>query len=402
MLRIRTHNQIALRGLERFPRDRFEIASDLSDPDAILLRSHPLGADALPATVRAVARAGAGVNNIDVAHCSERGIPVFNTPGANANAVKELVLAGLLLSARHLRAGLDWVDALEAADEADLHRQVEAGKKQFQGRELSGRTLGVIGLGAIGSRVARIALHLGMRVIGYDPALSVDAAWRLPSQISPMVSLEALLARADFVTLHLPLLDATRDLIGAQQLAVMKPDAVLLNFARQGIVDDGAVAAALEAEALGAFVTDFPSLALAGARGVLTLPHLGASTGESEENCAMMAADALVDFLENGNIRHSVNFPELVLEPGPGARLAVTNRNVPRMLGPVLSELAEANLNVLDMLNKSRDQLAYNLLDLAEAPDPAVLARIGRLEGVINVRLVHGPREPGRERGGEP
>ena len=289
MLRIRTHNQIALRGLERFPRDRFEIASDLSDPDAILLRSHPLGADALPATVRAVARAGAGVNNIDVAHCSERGIPVFNTPGANANAVKELVLAGLLLSARHLRAGLDWVDALEAADEADLHRQVEAGKKQFQGRELSGRTLGVIGLGAIGSRVARIALHLGMRVIGYDPALSVDAAWRLPSQVSPMVSLEALLARADFVTLHLPLLDATRDLIGAQQLAVMKPDAVLLNFARQGIVDDGAVAAALEAEALGAFVTDFPSLALAGARGVLTLPHLWASTGESEENCAMMA-----------------------------------------------------------------------------------------------------------------
>lgn len=395
MFRIRTHNQIALRGLERFPRDRFEIASDLSDPDAILLRSHPLGADALSATVRAVARAGAGVNNIDVAHCSELGIPVFNTPGANANAVKELVLAGLLLSARHLRAGLDWVDALEAADEADLHRQVEAGKKQFQGRELSGRTLGVIGLGAIGSRVARIALQLGMRVIGYDPALSVDAAWRLPSQVSPMASLEALLARADFVTLHLPLLDATRDLIGAQQLAVMKPDAVLLNFARQGIVDDGAVAAALEAEALGAFVTDFPSLALAGARGVLTLPHLGASTGESEENCAMMAADALVDFLENGNIRHSVNFPELVLEPGPGARLAVTNRNVPRMLGPVLSELAEANLNVLDMLNKSRDQLAYNLLDLAEAPDPAVLARIGRLEGVINVRLVHGPREPG-------
>lgn len=396
MFRIRTHDRIALRGLERFPRDRFEVASELSDPDAILLRSHPLAADGLPATVRAVARAGAGVNNIDVAQCSDRGIPVFNTPGANANAVKELVLAGLLLASRHLRQGMDWVAGLSAADEADLHRQVEAGKKRFLGRELQGRTLGVVGLGAIGSRVARTALDLGMQVLGYDPALSVDAAWRLPSQVRPMASLEALLARADYVTLHLPLLDATRDLIGAEQVAVMNPDAVLLNFARQGIVDDGAVAAALGEERLRGFVTDFPSLLLTGAPGVLALPHLGASTGESEENCAMMAADALVDFLENGNIRHSVNFPDLVLEPGPGARLAVTNRNVPRMLGPVLSELAEANLNVLDMLNKSRDDLAYNLLDLAQQPAPAVLARIAALQGVINVRLVHGPREDNR------
>ena len=388
MFRIRTYNQIALRGLERFPRDRFEVASELSEPDALLLRSHPLGGDDIPPTVKAVARAGAGVNNIDVAHCSARGIPVFNTPGANANAVKELVLAGLLLASRHLREGLDWVAGLRADSEADLHRQVEEGKKHFQGRELRGRTLGVVGLGAIGSRVAHTALSLEMNVIGYDPALSVDAAWRLPSQVSPMVSLEALLARADYVTLHLPLLDATRNLIGAAQLAPMKEDAVLLNFARQGIVDDAAVAEALRAGKLRGFVTDFPSLALTGVPGVLALPHLGASTGESEENCAVMAAEALTDFLENGNIRHSVNFPDLILEPGPGVRLAVTNRNIPKMLGQVLSVLADADINVIDMLNKSRDELAYNLLDLAEEPSAAAMTRIRALEGVINARLV--------------
>lgn len=388
MFRIRTYNQIALRGLERFPRDRFEVASELSEPDALLLRSHPLGGADIPPTVKAVARAGAGVNNIDVAHCSARGIPVFNTPGANANAVKELVVAGLLLASRHLRDGLDWVAGLRADSEADLHRQVEEGKKHFQGRELRGRTLGVVGLGAIGSRVAHTALSLDMNVIGYDPALSVDAAWRLPSQVAPMASLEALLARADYVTLHLPLLDATRDLIGAAQLASMHEEAVLLNFARQGIVDDAAVASALRAGELRGFVTDFPSLALTGVPGVLALPHLGASTGESEENCAVMAADALTDFLENGNIRHSVNFPDLILEPGPGVRLAVTNRNIPKMLGQVLSVLADAEINVIDMLNKSRDELAYNLLDLAEEPTAAAMAKIRALEGVVNARLV--------------
>ncbi|HBS14936.1 MAG TPA: 3-phosphoglycerate dehydrogenase, partial [Alcanivorax sp.] len=315
-------------------------------------------------------------------------IPVFNTPGANANAVKELVVAGLLLASRHLREGLDWVAGLRADSEADLHRQVEEGKKHFQGRELRGRTLGVVGLGAIGSRVAHTALSLDMNVIGYDPALSVDAAWRLPSQVSPMASLEALLARADYVTLHLPLLDATRNLIGAAQLAPMKEDAVLLNFARQGIVDDAAVAEALRAGKLRGFVTDFPSLALTGVPGVLALPHLGASTGESEENCAVMAAEALTDFLENGNIRHSVNFPDLILEPGPGVRLAVTNRNIPKMLGQVLSVLADADINVIDMLNKSRDELAYNLLDLEEEPTEAAMARIRALEGVVNARLV--------------
>lgn len=388
MFRIRTYNQIALRGLERFPRDRFEVASELSEPDALLLRSYPLGGEDIPPTVKAVARAGAGVNNIDVAHCSAQGIPVFNTPGANANAVKELVVAGLLLASRHLRDGLDWVAGLRADSEADLHRQVEEGKKHFQGRELRGRTLGVVGLGAIGSRVAHTALSLDMNVIGYDPALSVDAAWRLPSQVAPMASLEALLARADYVTLHLPLLDATRDLIGAAQLAAMKEDAVLLNFARQGIVDDAAVAAALRAGKLRGFVTDFPSLALTAVPGVLALPHLGASTGESEENCAVMAADALTDFLENGNIRHSVNFPDLILEPGPGVRLAVTNRNIPKVLGQVLSVLADADINVIDMLNKSRDELAYNLLDLAEPPTASAMARIRALDGVINARLV--------------
>jgi D-3-phosphoglycerate dehydrogenase len=388
MFRIQTLNQISLKGLERFPREGYEVASELSRPDAILLRSHKLSADKVEKSLRAVARAGAGVNNIDVPAFTERGVPVFNTPGANANAVKELVLAALLLGSRGILEGLDWVRGLEASDAAAMHATIEAEKKRFKGSELKGKTLGVVGLGAIGSRVADMAIALDMQVLGYDPALSVEAAWRLPNQVRRMENLHALCAQSDYITLHLPLLDATRDLINAEALANMRPRTVLLNFAREGIVDDQAVVDSLKAEKLGRYLTDFPSPVLRGQPGVLATPHIGASTVESEENCAVMAANQLMDFLENGNIVNAVNFPTLVLERTAGVRIAVTNRNVPRMLGHVLSVLAEADINVVDMLNKSREDIAYNLLDLEARPDESVLAALEKIEGVINVRLV--------------
>ncbi|KAF0810207.1 D-isomer specific 2-hydroxyacid dehydrogenase [Alcanivorax sp. S71-1-4] len=388
MFHIQTLNQIAVCGLERFPRERYEVASEFSQPDAILLRSHPLGAEALHPGLKAVARAGAGVNNITVPDFTAAGVPVFNTPGANANAVKELVLAALLLGSRGILPGIDWVRSLTTLDERAMHATIEAEKKRFRGQELTGRTLGVVGLGAIGSRVADMALGLGMQVIGFDPALSVDAAWRLPHQVRRMESLPALMARADYVTLHLPLLESTRHLLGREAFSQARPGLRLLNFARDGIVDDGAAVEALRDGRLSAYLTDFPSQALIREPGVVALPHLGASTGESEENCARMASDQLIEFLEHGNIVNAVNFPTLVLERSGGHRLAVSNRNVPKMLGQLLSVLADANLNVLDMLNRSRDDIAYNLLDLETAPDAAVLARLASIEGVVGVRLL--------------
>lgn len=389
MFHIQTLNQIAVCGLERFSREYYEVASEFRQPDAVLLRSHILGADAISPDLKAVARAGAGVNNIDVPAFTRAGIPVFNTPGANANAVKELVLAALLLGSRGVMEGITWVRGLAEPDSAAFHTIVEAGKKQFRGQELAGRTLGVVGLGAIGSRVAEMALALGMRVVGYDPALSVDAAWRLPNRVGRMDGLAALMARSDYITLHLPLLPATRHLIGAEALSVLRPGACLLNFARDGIVDDAAAVDALKAGRLRTYLTDFPGPHLQGVPGVIAMPHLGASTGESEENCARMAADQLIDFLEHGNIVNAVNFPTLVLERNGPHRLAISNRNVPKMLGQVLSVLADAELNVVDMLNKSRDDIAYNLLDLEIAPSAAVLDAIAAVEGVINVRLLH-------------
>ena len=391
MFRIQTLNQIAVKGLECFPRDRYEIASELSDPDAILLRSHKLGADAAGQRLRAVARAGAGVNNIAVDHFTEIGIPVFNTPGANANAVKELVLAALLIGTRGILEGIQWTRSLDETDPDAMHRLVEAEKKTFRGRELAGKTLGVVGLGAIGSKVAHMALGLDMKVIGYDPALSVEAAWRLPSEVGRMESLGALMARADYITLHLPLLDATRNLINADMLNAVQPGARLLNFAREGIVDDDAAVEALKEGRLGGYLTDFPSPKLQGVEGVVAMPHLGASTVESEENCAVMASRQLIDFLENGNIVNSVNFPTLVLERAGGHRLALTNRNVPRMLGNVLAVLSERDINVIDMLNKSRENLAYNLLDLEVEPSADTLQKLQEIEGVINVRMVPDP-----------
>ena len=384
-----TLNQISLQGLERLPRDCYEIASEFSHPDAILLRSHKLQPEDIADSVLAIARAGAGVNNIPVAECSKRGIPVFNSPGANANAVKELVAAGLLLGSRGIVEGIQYVGTLEdMADKAVMNKTLEAQKKQFKGSELVGKTLGVVGLGAIGSMVAEMALTMGMDVIGYDPALSVEAAWRLSSQVRKADSLSALFARCDYISLHLPVLDSTRGLINHELLSAVKQGTCLLNFARQEIVDEDALVAALDAGKLRKYIADFPSPQLIGRHDVILMPHIGASTDEAEDNCAIMAANQLKDFLENGNIRNSVNFPTLVLERVSGCRLSVTNENVPKILGSVLSILAEENINVIDMLNKSRDDIAYNLIDVEGHTPDQVLDQMRALEGVINVRMI--------------
>jgi D-3-phosphoglycerate dehydrogenase len=389
MFTVKTLNQIALRGLERFPRDRYELSGEFADPDALLLRSHRLAADDLGPGLRAVARAGAGVNNVPVDACSERGIVVFNTPGANANSVKELVIAALLLTGRDLIGGINYVRSLAAIDdEAELNRLVEAEKKKFRGTELRGKALGVVGLGAIGSMVARAALDLGMDVLGYDPAISVDAAWRLPSEVQRMENLPSLFARADFVTLHVPLLPATTGLVNEESLKAFKPGSVLLNFARQPIVDTPALTAALNDDRLRRYVADFPVPGLTDHPRVLLTPHLGASTSEAEENCAVMAADQLRAFLETGNIRNSVNFPVVQLEPSSAPRLAVINRNVPGMIGNITSALAEHDINVLDMLNKSRDDLAYNLIDLSAVPTAALLSQICAIDSVVDARAM--------------
>ena len=387
MHKIRTYNAIAVRGLERFSRQEFEVSSDAQDPHAILLRSHKLSVADLNPGLRAVARAGAGVNNVPVDDCTRAGIVVFNTPGANANSVKELVLAALLLSSRDIVGGIQYVRGLDAsADEATLDKRVEAEKKRFAGHELRGRSLGVVGLGAIGSLVARAALDLGMDVLGFDPAISVDAAWRLPSEVRRMENLPAPLARADYVTLHVPLLDETRHMINAETLKSLKSGSVLLNFAREPIVETDALKVALDEGRVGAYVADFPVPALLGHPRALLTPHLGASTEEAEENCAVMAADQLVDFLKTGNIRNSVNFPTVTLEPTGGYRIAVTNRNVPGILNKVTSVLADRQINVVDMINKSRGDVAYNLIDVADELDAKTLEAIRATDSVMNVR----------------
>jgi D-3-phosphoglycerate dehydrogenase / 2-oxoglutarate reductase len=387
MYKIKTFNQIAVRGLERFPRDQFEVGSDSANPHAILLRSHKLTEADLTPSVRAIARAGAGVNNVPVSACTDRGVVVFNTPGANANSVKELVLAALLLASRDVVGGMAFVRELSGVtDETELNNRIEAEKKRFAGRELRGRSLGVVGLGAIGSMVARAALDLGMQVLGYDPAISVDAAWRLPSEVQRMENLPTLFARADYVTLHVPLLPETEGLINESSLRMFRPGSVLLNFARQPIVDAHALRTALDDGRVARYVADFPVPELTSHPRVLLTPHLGASTDEAEENCAVMAADQLVDFLRTGNIRNAVNFPTVILEPAGGSRITVTNRNVPGVLNHVTAVLAERQINVVDMLNKSRGDVAYNLIDVA-AIDEAALDHIRAVEHVMNVRV---------------
>lgn len=389
MYRILTLNQISVKGLERLSLARYEVASELGHPDAILLRSHRLRPEEIGGSVLAIARAGAGVNNIPVAACTERGLPVFNTPGANANAVKELVLAGLLLASRGILQGIDFVRGVDRElDASSLSTLMEKEKANFRGGELIGKTLGVVGLGAIGSLVADMALKLGMEVLGHDPALSVEAAWRLPSEVRKVDSLASLFARADYVTLHLPVVPATQGLVNSDLLGSARPGLRLLNFAREEVVVAEAIRDALEKGRLGAYISDFPVPELLGRGDTVLMPHLGASTHEAEENCAVMAVDQLSDFLENGNIRNSVNFPTLKLERSGAARLAVANRNVPRMLGQLLSVLADANINVTDMLNRSRDDIAYNLIDVEAVPSDTVLARMREIPGVINVRKI--------------
>jgi D-3-phosphoglycerate dehydrogenase len=384
--RVLTLNAISARGLARLP-EHYVVGGDIADPDAILVRSASMHDMAIPASVRAIARAGAGTNNIPVKKLSERGVPVFNAPGANANAVKELVIAGMLMGARNLVPALKFVESLAGSDE-EMHKATEAGKKQFAGMELPGRTLGVIGLGAIGSHIAEAAIRLGMNVVGFDPAITVDAAWRLPSQVKRAENVEDVLRVADFVTLHVPLVDATRNLINAQRMAVMRPGAVLLNFAREGVVDNAAVVEALDASKLHAYICDFPANALKGHPRVVALPHLGASTEEAEENCAVMVAEQLADYLENGNILNSVNFPNVSMGRESNFRLGIANANVPNMVGQISSVLAGAGLNIHNMVNKSKGDMAYTLVDVDSAVADAVVAQLAAIDGVLAVRYL--------------
>ena len=388
MYKIQTLNNISVVGLDRLPRDTYEVASEMSAPDAILVRSAKMHDMQLPDSVRAIGRAGAGVNNIPVPSMTERGIPVFNAPGANANAVKELVVAGMLMAARNIGQAWKFATGLEG-DDAAIGKEVEKGKKNYVGFELPGRTLGVIGLGAIGVRVANAARALGMRVIGYDPTITVKAAWALEADVEQALSVDDLVARSDFITFHVPLTDATRNMINAERIALMPAGGVLLNFARNGIIDDEAAVAALDSGKLYAYVCDFPSNLLKDHPRVITLPHLGASTREAEENCAVMVADQVRDWLENGNVTNSVNFPEINLPRAEGGyRIAVVNSNVPNMVGQVSTDLAEAGLNIIDMLNKSRDQLAVTLIDVDNAPSEEAIGRIAAIEGVLSVRCL--------------
>jgi D-3-phosphoglycerate dehydrogenase len=384
--RVCVYNAISAKGLERFPAERYVVAKALGSPDAILLRSHALSLDDVPPMVRAVARAGTGVNNIPVAALTARGVPVFNAPGANANAVKELVFAAILMAARNVVPAIGYVGSLGAGD--DFEERVEAGKKQFAGIELPGRTLGVIGLGAIGGLVADTAIKLGMKVLGFDPEITVDNAWRLPAAVKRAASIDEVIKGSDFVTLHLPLDDRTRNLIDAKRLAGARPRLVLLNFARDGIVDEEAVVRALAEKRLRKYVTDFPSAKLSGNPGVIALPHLGASTEEAEENCAFMVVDQLREYLEEGHIGNAVNFPSVEMARESPHRIAIANSNVPNMLGQISTTMAQAGLNIHNMVNKSKGEMAYTLVDLDSAAAPEVIRRIAQIPGVLSIRSV--------------
>jgi D-3-phosphoglycerate dehydrogenase len=384
--RIAVYNAISARGLERFPSTPYIVGKGVSNPDAILLRSHALQMSEIPASVKAIARAGAGVNNIPVDEMSKRGVPVFNAPGANANAVKELVVAAMLLAARNLVPAAAYVQAL--APSGDFDKRVEEGKRQFAGFELPGRTLGVIGLGAIGGLVADIAIRLGMKVLGYDPEITVDSAWRLPATVKRSASIEEVLKGSDFVTLHVPLTPKTRHLIDADRLAVIRKGLVLLNFARDAVVDEEAVLASLADKRLGAYICDFPSARLQGHHGVVAFPHLGASTEEAEENCAMMVVDQLREFLEEGTVRNAVNFPSVEMARESAHRIAIANANVPNMVGQISTTMAQAGLNIHNMVNKSKGEMAYTLVDLDSAAAPEVIARIAHIHGVLSIRTV--------------
>ncbi len=389
MYNIRTYNAISSKGLSRFAADKYTVSGEMEAAEGVLLRSQKLHTEVLPESVIAVARAGAGTNNIPTEDYTEKGIVVFNTPGANANAVKELIVAGLLLGSRDIYGGMNYVQELSHMDDSgEMGKLLEKEKKRFAGSEITGKTLGVVGLGAIGSIIANLALDLGMNVIGYDPAISVEAAWQLSSRVERMDSIEALLARADFITLHVPAIPATKHLINKDTLGLMKPTAKILNFAREEIVSTEDMVAALDAGTIAGYISDFPAPALLGRKDVLLMPHIGASTEEAEENCAVMAADQLMDYLENGNIHNSVNYPPTKMSRNGGRRITFTNNNVPKVLGSVLAVLADAELNVVDMVNKSRGDIAYNIIDIEGDLDQSIEAAIASVEGVVRVRVI--------------
>jgi D-3-phosphoglycerate dehydrogenase / 2-oxoglutarate reductase len=385
--RVRVLNHISAGGLKRLPWDRFAVSAEVDDPHAILVRSADLHAIEIPESLLAVGRAGSGTNNIPIPRMSARGIPVFNAPGANANAVKELVVAGMLLAARNIDNALKYLDSLDP-DDPELENKIEAGKKAFAGYELANHTLGVVGLGKIGCLVADAAIKLGMQVIGYDPDITVDSAWSLPASVKKAHSLGEVLKYSNFLTLHVPLVDATRGMIDAGGLAQMKPGAVVLNFSRGGVVDDTAILEALESGQLSRYVCDFPAPHLSQQPGVILLPHLGASTGEAEENCAVMVAEQVRDYLLDGTIRNSVNFPDVILPRESQFRVAIANANVPNMVGGISHEMAMAGLNIATMTNKSRKDLAYTLVDVdSDVPD-SVIKAIGDIDGVLMVRYL--------------
>jgi D-3-phosphoglycerate dehydrogenase len=384
---IQVYNQISERGLSRLPAATYRVGKDVADPVAILVRSADLHKAEIPASVRAIARAGAGTNNIPVQQMSGRGVPVFNAPGANANAVKELVLAGMLIAARQIAPALRFVEGLDPKT-PELDALVEDGKKAFAGVELAGRTLGVIGLGKVGCLVADAAIRLGMNVLGHDPEITVDAAWSLPSQVKRASSVNEVLKAAHFVTLHVPLVAATRHLVGAANIGLLRADGVLLNFSRDSVVDDAAVRKALDAKKLGVYVSDFPSADVLKHPQVVALPHLGASTREAEENCAVMVVDQLRDYLEHGNVANAVNFPDVTMARESAYRLAIANANVPNMVGQISTAMAHAGLNIHNMVNKSRGEMAYTLCDVDSPVSAAVLADIERIDGVLAVRYL--------------
>jgi D-3-phosphoglycerate dehydrogenase len=390
MHKLLTLNNIAPEGLKRLPQDRFEVGTDVSDPTAIILRSHNMHDMEIPDSVAAVGRAGAGTNNIPIDAMSGRGIPVFNTPGANANAVKELAIAGLLLAARNICDAREYVKGLEETGDA-LNKAVEAGKKQFVGFELPGKTIGVVGLGAIGVEVANAALALGMKVIGFDPKITVRSAWQLSAGVDYAETIEELFQRANAVSLHVPLVDETKGLVNAERLALMHDGSVLVNFARGGIVDNAAALAALDSGKLKSYVCDFPTPELIAHSGVVALPHLGASTAEAEENCAIMVAENVKDFLDNGNIRFSVNFPEARMPRLDAWRITIANANVPNMVGQISTCLADAGLNIEDLLNKSIGDLAYTIVDVNGPVSEEVRARLRSIEGVLTLRNLGKP-----------
>jgi D-3-phosphoglycerate dehydrogenase len=387
MYKVLMLNNISPLGIAKLPADKFQVSADMKEPDGILLRSFKMHDMPIPKSLKAVGRAGAGVNNIPVEKLSKLGIPVFNAPGGNSNAVKELVIAGMLLAARHIGPAWEFTRGLNG-DDAEISKAVEAGKKHYAGFELPGRTLGVIGLGAIGRLVANAALALGMKVIGFDPGITVEGAWALSADVKKANSVEELLRQVDFVTFHVPLIDATRNLINAERLKLMKDGVVIINFAREGIVDDAAVSAAIKTGKVYGYVCDFPSNLLKNHEHVITLPHLGASTAEAEDNCAIMAAEQVRDFLENGNIRNAVNFPEVVVPRESVHRLIVANANVPNMLGQISETLGEAKLNIHDMVNRSRGELAYTVVDLDSPVTAAVRQKIAAIPGVLMTRIV--------------